>query len=165
VLTTVFPHLAALEVIRAETRGRELVIHAATVIESAACWTCGVNSTRVHSRYRRLLQDAAVTGRSLAIVLQVKRYFCDNESCAKTTFAEQVPGLTSRFGRISEGLRAMLTRVALALGGRAGSRLAEHLAIPSSRDRLIRLVKALPDPEHATPRVLGVDDFAFRRWS
>ena len=27
----------------------------------------------------------------------------------------------------------------------------------------MRLVKALPDPERAAPRVLGVDDFAIRR--
>jgi hypothetical protein len=33
------------------------------------------------------------------IDLQVRRFFCGNPGCAKTTFAEQVPGLTVRYGR------------------------------------------------------------------
>ncbi|MEO3753636.1 transposase [Streptomyces sp. B6B3] len=33
----------------------------------------------------------------------------------------------------------------------------------AGRDTLLRLVRALPDPDRATPRVLGVDDFAFRK--
>ncbi|MGW5645154.1 transposase [Saccharopolyspora sp. NPDC003752] len=53
--------------------------------------------------------------------------------------------------------------VTLALGGRAGARLTQRLAAAVSRMTLLHLVRALPDPEYATPRVLGVDDFALRR--
>jgi hypothetical protein len=47
--------------------------------------------------------------------------------------------------------------------GRAGARLTSRLAAPASRSTLLRLIRALPDPAAATPRVLGVDDFALRR--
>ena len=58
----------------------------------------------------------------------------------------------------------MLRAVALALGGRAGARLAGRLAAGVSRMTLIRLIRALPDPAvSAAPRVLGVDEFALRR--
>ena len=98
------------------------------------------------------------------IHLQVGRFVCGNGACGKKTFAEQVPGLTVRYGRRSVGLGERLRAVALALGGRAGARLTGRLAAAVSRMTLIRMIRALPDPDHqAGPVVLGVDDFALRR--
>src|ERR1700716_944765 len=58
----------------------------------------------------------------------------------------------------------MLEQVGLALAGRAGARLAARLGIRVHRSTLLRMVRALPEPEiTAAPRVLGVDDFALRR--
>ncbi len=57
----------------------------------------------------------------------------------------------------------MLTALALALGGRAGARLSTQLSSAVSAMTLLRLIRALPDPATATPRVLGVDEFALRR--
>jgi hypothetical protein len=57
----------------------------------------------------------------------------------------------------------VLGNIAVALAGRAGSRLAAGLRVPASRQVMLRLVMATPDPEAASPRVLGVDDFAIRR--
>ena len=94
----------------------------------AACPACGVASRRVHSRYDRRLLDTAVAGQETLIQLRVRRFVCANAACAKKTFAEQVPGLTTRYGRRSTGLTAVLRAVALALGGRAGARLAGRLA-------------------------------------
>src|SRR5207245_3975768 len=59
--------------------------------------------------------------------------------------------------------RSVLEAVALALAGRAGARLAGALGIAISRTTLIRLIRALPDPEIGQVTVLGVDDFAKRR--
>lgn len=53
--------------------------------------------------------------------------------------------------------------VGMALGGRAGCRLAERVGVPVSRSTLLRVVRRVPDPEVVTPRVLGVDEFARRR--
>ena len=81
-------------------------------------------SRRVHSSYQRRLADTASGGQEVLIDLQVRRFFCGNPACAKTTFAEQVPGLTTRYGRRTPGLDQMLQAIALALSGRPGSRLA-----------------------------------------
>ena len=56
----------------------------------------------------------------------------------------------------------MLQAIALALGGRAGARLSGRLACPASRSTLLRLIRALPDPQPGQVAVLGVDDFALR---
>ena len=118
----------------------------------------------MHSRYERRLADTAIGGQEVQVQLAVRRFFCRNDDCPKATFAEQVPGLTVRHGRLTAGLAAALGVIALALGGRAGARLAGRLALQVSRSTLIRLIRALPDPGMAqAPRVLGVDEFALRR--
>jgi hypothetical protein len=122
-----------------------------------------VVSRRVHSRYERRLADTAAGGQETLIHLQVRRFFCCKDACARTTFAEQVPGLTGRYARRTTALGEALCAVALALGGRAGARLSGRLACSVSRSTLLRLIRALPERPAATPRVLGVDDFALRR--
>jgi len=61
--------------------------------------------------------------------------------------------------RLSEAQR----RIALSAGGEAGARLAACLAMPVSGDTLLRLTRAAPVPEVPTPRVIGIDDWPWRR--
>jgi transposase len=136
---------------------------ARTCASEAACPGCGVVSRRVHSRYQRRLADTASGSQEVLIHMEARRFFCGNNACAKATFAEQVPGLTTRYGRRTCGLDGVLVAVAMALGGRAGARLAGRLACSASRSTLLRLIRAAPDPGGGTPLVLGVDDFALRK--
>jgi hypothetical protein len=124
-------------------------IQARTSSAGSDCPVCGVRSIRVHSRYERRLADTAAGGQEMFILLQVRRFFCRNDGCATITFAEQVLGPISGYGRRSSGLSETLRAVALALGGRAGGRL----ACPASRSTLLRLIRALPDPAAGTPKV------------
>jgi hypothetical protein len=140
---------------RVFTVGRSVRVRARTCGPAAACPECGVLSRRVHSRYERRLLDTAAGGQEVMICLSVRRFFCLGSGCAKVTFAEQVPGLTSRHARRSPGLTGVLQAIALAAGGRAGARLSGQLAAGVSRMTLIRLIRALPDPAlAAAPRVL-----------
>ena len=121
-------------------------------------------SLRVHSRYERRLLDTAIGGCEVVICLTVRRFICLSPECTKVTFAEQISGLTSRHARRTPAVTAVLQAVALALGGRAGARLTGRLAAGVSRMTLIRLIRAMPDPAmSASPRVLGVDEFALRK--
>ena len=142
--------------------GLVLILARSAAIE-AACPGCGAVSRRVHSRYARRLADAPSAGRRTVIRLTVRRFFCPVPACGRRTFAEQVPGLTVRYGRKTAPLAGALRDIAVALAGRAGSRLGAVLGMPASRQVLLRLVMAAPDPAAASPRVVGVDDFATRR--
>ncbi|WP_433206493.1 hypothetical protein ACQP1G_20100 [Nocardia sp. CA-107356] len=61
--------------------------------------------------------------------MRVRRFYCGNLACARTTFAEQVPGLTTAHARRTPLLRSVLERIALSLGGRPGERLTHRLAV------------------------------------
>lgn len=76
---------------------------------------------------------------------------------------DQPARLAAPYARFTTRLNRALERVGLALAGRAGARLAAQLGIGAGRMTLLRRVMTLPDPRFSTPRVLGVDDFAFRR--
>jgi hypothetical protein len=162
-LRMLLPHLAAVVVDHVQAGAACLWIWAHPQAEEAACRRCGASSRRVHSRYERRLADAAIGGRRVVIRLQVRRLFCDDPACARRTFAEQVPGLTVRYGRKTALLAGVLRDIGVALAGRAGCRLARALRAAASRQVLLRLVTAVPDPAAPIPRVLGVDDFAIRR--
>lgn len=124
---------------------------------------CGVSSKRVHSRYERMLADTAIARRSSYVVLQVRRFLCSNSGCDRRTFVEQIDGPTKAYARTTPLLRGILEKIALALAGRAGSRLASALGVSVGRSTLLRLVRALPDPPTGVVTVLGIDDFARRR--
>jgi len=162
-LGVLLPHLAGVIVEEVTAAAGLLLLTARARAPEAACPGCGAVSGRVHSRYARTLADAAIGGRQAVILLAVRRFFCRAPGCPRKTFAEQVDGLTTRYARKTPLLAGVLGRIAVALAGRAGSRLASGLGVPASRQVLLRLVMAVPDPAAVSPRVVGVDDFAIRR--
>jgi transposase len=163
VIGRLLPHLDGVEVSEVVETSVGVVLHAAARSAEQNCPACSVASGRVHSRYERRLADLPVAGRLLELCLTVRRFFCLNTACGMRTFAEQVAGLTRRRARRSEPLRAMLTSIGMALAGRAGVRLAAKVGVRTSRNSLLRLVRAVPDPAVGAVRVLGVDDFAVKR--
>jgi transposase len=148
---------------RTEQTDTSVLIWGSAQGETAVCPACGTVSARVHSRYGRTLADVAMGGRYVLLRLRVRRFFCGNPGCPAVTFAEQIDGLTARYARRTPLLGTTLERIALALAGRAGARLAGALRVPASRSTMLRLIRALPDPPIGDVCVLGVDDFALRR--
>jgi len=96
---------------------------------AARCSRCAHVSRRVHSSYRRRLADLPVAGQPAVLWLTVRRFFCDQDVCSSCTFVEPVHGLTECYGQRSAGLRDALVAIALALAGRAGSRVATALGV------------------------------------
>lgn len=130
---------------------------------AAACPLCGRRSHRVHSRYVRRLGDLPWQGRACRFEFQVRRFRCPAPECPRRIFAECLPTVAlprvQRTVRLADAQR----RIALSAGSEGGARLACALAMPVSGDTLLRLVRALPTPEMPTPRVVGIDDWAWQR--
>jgi transposase len=132
---------------------------------SAACPGCEAPSSHVHSRYERTLGDLPCQGQPVTLRVEVRRFRCPAPLCSRRTFAERLAGIAQPLARRTCRLGEQQRHVGLALGGQAGARLAAKLAMPTSPDTLLRLVRqgtpASPSPP--PPRVLAVDDWAWRR--
>jgi transposase len=117
----------------------------------------------VHSRYLRRLGDLPWQGRVGQIDLQVRRFRCSDPEYPRRIFAEQLPAVVAPRVRRTARLTEAQRRIALSAGGEAGARLASRLAMPVSADTLLRLIRAEPVLVTTAPRVIGIDDWAWRR--
>jgi transposase len=95
--------------------------------------------------------------------LEVRRFLCRTRGCPRSTFAERFPKLTRAYARRTQRQAEALTEIAFAQGGKAGAQLAKRLAMPTSRDTLLRLIRSTPILTRKTPQVLGLDDFAWKK--
>jgi transposase len=130
---------------------------------TSSCPKCGRPSLSVHSRYTRTLNDLPWQGRPVKLQLQTRRFFCRVSACPRKVFAERIPKLTDAWARSTGRLRDAHRRIGHALGGESGSRLATHLGMPITPDTLLRRVKATGPSTTPTVRILGVDDWAWRK--
>lgn len=131
---------------------------------TSLCPLCGTESARVHSHYERTLADLPWQGRIVALRVQARRFRCATSGCKRRIFAERLPEVTiprlRRTGRLAEIQR----HIGLALGGEAGSRLARRLTMPVGATTLLGMLRrGAPETPARAPRVLGVDDWAWRR--
>ncbi len=136
----------------------------------APCPLCSQSSRAVHSFYDRTLADLPWAGVIVRLHLHVRRFFCRNPSCRRIIFTERLPQLTASSARRTYRLRTEQRHLALHHGGEAAARTARRQGMPVSPRTLLRLARqdqmpTIDEPAQPlpTPRILGVDDFAFRK--
>jgi transposase len=96
-------------------------------------------------------------------VIQVCKFFCDNPACTRRIFTERIPEVATPWARKTMRLMQKIQAIGLALGGAAGARLAAQLGIFVCGSTLLNHLKKLTLREFEVPKILGVDDFAFRK--
>ena len=151
-LMTIFPDLTDLVIEQVSvTNEATITVRAASPMASCPC--CGIISKRIQSRYTRTVRDLPASGRPVHLVLHVRRFFCQESTCARKIFAERFPSLTLPRMKFTLRLQETLREMGFALGGEAGARLGKQLSIPGSPDTLLRLVKGadLPVAAPLTP--------------
>jgi transposase len=140
-----------------------LTISAVSTQVSPCCPLCGVHASRIHSSYCRRMADVPCGGQHVRLLVQVRKFFCDNTSCARKIFAERLTPFVAPGARVTTRLYQLVQAVGLATSGRLGERLAERLVIQVSWMTILRRIMALPTAPVEQVRELGIDDFAFRR--
>ena len=104
------------------------------------------------------------------VILRVlsRKFFCDNPQCSQMIFTERFQGLLARSQQKTSRLNQMLTRIAFELGGNPGATLARRLGVIVSRDTMLARIRDTPVSEPSDIqeiRVVGIDDWAYRRGS
>ncbi len=129
----------------------------------ANCPRCQRPSTRIHSRYRRKVADIPWHGVAVCLELHTRRFRCTNVLCPQSIFCERLPAVVAHYARKTARLTDALRLIGFAIGGETGARAASQLGMTASPDTLLRRIRQAVFKEQETPRVLGVDDWAFRR--
>jgi transposase len=130
---------------------------------TARCPLCTRLASRVHSHYTRTIADLPWGSFIVRLRLCIRKFFCRFANCPRQIFAERVPELVAPFARRTVRQSEIIRLVGLAVGSRAGSRLTKRLQMMVSPSTMLRLLRQTPQSAYATPRVLGVDDFARRK--
>jgi transposase len=129
----------------------------------ACCPLCQMTSRRIHSHYERILSDLNWGIYQVNWQLWVKKFFCKNENCPRQVFTERLPQIVMPYARKTQRLISQSCQIAMALGGKAGERLTHHLNYSLSRQTLLSLICHLPIREIKDVKVVGVDDWAYRK--
>lgn len=130
----------------------------------ASCPSCHHTSNRTHSYYYRTLKDLSIADHPVQLHLTVQRFRCLNQACARKTFAESLGGLALKNAQRTQRFTSASTALGMTVGGEAGQRTASKLHLPVSPDSLLRMIRQAPiETERQTLRVIGIDDWAFKR--
>ena len=143
--------------------GELLTISGSVRGSEAHCPVCDQTSRRVHSHYTRTLADLPWSGTPVRLRVRVRKFFCDEPACERRIFAERLGGVARVRARTTDRQREALEWIAFALGGEAGARLARELGLLVSPDTLLNRIRETFFSEGEDVRVVGVDDFGFRR--
>lgn len=155
---------AGLKVEQIELIGNSITIRSHAPGVAAPCPRCGKESRQIHSRYQRRLADFPAHGRQVMLEVTVRRFRCRAVGCRTKIFAERVsPTIAQPHGRRTTRLQGLVRHLGLALGGRPAQTLAKRLLLPVSKDTFLRSVRKMPHESGCTPRVVGIDDWAWRR--
>jgi transposase len=162
-LHTLFPHLRGFRLLSSSRETKRLVLTCERVTPSALCPVCGTAAHRIHSRYQRTIWDLSVQNVQVLLQLHVRKFYCDRSDCPRRIFTERLPQITSPHGRFTFGLRQFLGQLGREQGGASGARSATLQGLQVTARAILRFMQALPLPAIAPPRVIGLDEWAWKR--
>jgi transposase len=141
----------------------ELVIRVACHATCMLCPECHQPSTRIHGNYERTVADLPCAGRNVILFLTVRKFVCATPTCSRRIFTERLPGLVESYGRMTPRLIALVQSLGLVAGGQMGTRQADRTGIATTPSTLLRHLMQLPAPVTRAVRMIGVDDFAWKK--
>ena len=108
-------------------------------------------------------RDLPCVGRPIRLVLEVRKFFCRNPGCSRKVFTERLPDFIEASSRLTKRLRTAVQDIGFATCGKGGEQLGGKLGMPISDVSMLWSLFLLPSPEIGQVRVVGVDDWSWRR--
>ena len=135
------------------------------------CPTSHQESSSVHNHYHRTVTDLPIADLPIAekpiaekpvlLKLPVRRLCCQTPTCPQRIFCERLTDPIVHARRTKRQVNTLVS-MTVKLGGRAATRLGS-LKLLGARTTLLNALKAMPLPIVNKPRIIGVEDFAFKR--
>ena len=140
-----------------------ILLSARLKAKTAKCTCCGKKSKSIHSSYMRKLTDLSAAGKSVKIILKVRKFRCRNIQCTQTVFSEQHPPLTQKYSRLTSRATHYLQKLLVEVSSRKGEYLSSLFSIKRSSSTCLRIVKSIEIPACKDLTTIGIDDWAYRK--
>jgi transposase len=149
----------------AEPETGVLVILARPSSGTADCPLCGSASTRIHSTYQRSLADLPSHGRLVRIKLSTRWFRCVLATCSRRIFTERLAATAGRpFARRTARLEGIRASPRAGPGRSAWAEFRAASAVTRQQGHVAaRRTTTFGVTGNAAPRVIGIDDWAFKR--
>jgi transposase len=130
---------------------------------SSCCPLCQTISFRIHSRCSQTIGDLPVSGKLAKLKLQVRKFFCENSDCTRKIFTERFKEQLDAYSRRFERLNDLILSIGLELGSKVVHRIGKLCYVKISASTILRLVLKCPIPDTQLPKIIGVDDWSFKK--
>jgi transposase len=150
------------EVVSGDVTDKVITITAVSIQTAPCCPLCGTSASRIHSHYSPQLADMPCAGQRVRLTLHVRKFFCDETTCARSIFRERLASFIQPWARVTTRFLQAVEKIGLATSGMLGARLGDRLGIQTSWMTILRRMMALPSIPVAQVSQLGIDDFSFR---
>ncbi len=158
-----FPLPDGLEITSVSETAEGVLVYVTSQRSSSLCPQCAMSSSAIHSSYCRHPRDLPCVGRPIRLVLEVRKFFCRNPGCSRKVFTERLPDFIEASSRLTKRLRTAVQDIGFATCGKGGEQLGGKLGMPISDVSMLWSLFLLPSPEIGQVRVVGVDDWSWRR--
>jgi len=157
------PSKLDLELLDYELYPDRIDLQVISTASSTCCPVCGHLSHKIHSCYHRIIHDLPAGGRRVQLHLQVRKYFCKNADCPRMIFTERFAAGLASYARRFDRLNQVITGMGLESGGNSSTRQAHSFSVKVSASTVLRLIKKCNIPPIIAPKIIGVDDWAFKK--
>jgi transposase len=140
-----------------------ITVFASIKSNRSRCPVCESFSSAIHDFYYRTVTDLPAFQNSTVIILKTRKFKCQNPDCIRKVFSEQTPMTVRRYARRTNRLSSLLDSWSIELTGKLGYLLSKQLLITVSISTITRIAHRQSLPVIKQPKVLGVDDWAFRK--
>ncbi|QHC03322.1 hypothetical protein GRQ40_04615 [Anoxybacillus sp. PDR2] len=123
------------------------------------CPSCNMPSSRVHSRYWRVIQDVTIFSLQIFLDVRARKFFCDHSACSQRIFTEQTPDWWSPYARRTSRLTAFLKHLA----SETARKVSKQYGIPTSADSFLYLIRKEEIPPITEPTIIGIDDWDVKK--
>lgn len=141
-----------------------LIIRAHSSAKGSLCPQCSKRSKSIHSKYSRTFTDLPVSGKEVKVIIEARKFFCNNVKCQRKIFTERFSHQILPHRRCFQRCEEMLQKVGLELGGNKAALMGKVMGYSYSASSILRCIKGIELPVSiVTSGIIGVDDWAYKK--
>ena len=127
-------------VIKKEIIDGTIYIFCDTKKQKTKCKYCNQESENVHSTYTRTISDLPIQNYKVKLIINVKKYFCNNVNCQHTTFAEPLEFIEDNAIR-TKRLDNYINGIGLKTSSKDAEKQLKSSYVNISNNTILRIIK------------------------